>query len=250
VSIRSELHDRETLGGWCAIPNWLSAEIVGRAGFDWVCVDTQHGPIGVSEMASMLQALSAAGVPALVRVPWNEPAAIYRALDAGASGVIVPLVNSPGEAEAAAQACRFAPAGTRSYGPTVAALRHPAFGAETANGEVVCIVQIETEEAISSVDAIAGVEGIDGLFVGPADLGLSIGTPAGDVTNERFRDATRRVVRAALDHHKVPAIFCGTIDAALTARSDGFRMLAVQSDVRLLRAAASEAIARLRAREG
>lgn len=249
MSMRPDLRDRETLGGWCAIPNWLSAEIIGRAGFDWVCVDTQHGPIGPSEMAAMLQGLSAAGVPALVRVPWNEPAAIYRALDSGASGVIVPLVNSPSEAEAAAQACRFAPTGTRSYGPTIAALRHPAFGAEAANDEVVCIVQIETEEAIDCVDAIAGVEGIDGLFVGPADLGLSIGTPAGDVTNERFRGATRRVVRAALDHDKVPAIFCGTIEAALIARSDGFKMLAVQSDVRFLRAAASEAISRLRGRD-
>jgi 2-keto-3-deoxy-L-rhamnonate aldolase RhmA len=85
---------RPMVGGWCAIPSALSAEVIAAAGFDWVCIDTQHGLIGYEEMTAMLQALDARGAPSFVRVPWNEPSAIQKALDAGADGVIVPMVGS------------------------------------------------------------------------------------------------------------------------------------------------------------
>ena len=240
----------ESLGGWCSIPSSLTAEIIGRAGFDWVCIDTQHGPIGLGDLVPMLQALDAAGVPALVRVAWNDRAAISHALDSGAIGVIVPMVNSADEAATAAAACRYAPAGARSYGPTRAALRDPAFQSDAANIAVLCFVQIETEEAIAHLDDIASTPGVDGLFVGPADLALSLGTPAGSLVDERFRAATREVVRAARAHARAPGVFCATMEAAETAREDGFTMLAIQSDVRLLKSAAAEALSKLRAHQG
>src|SRR3979409_48696 len=107
-----------TLGAWCTIPSPWTAEVASRSGHDWVCVDTQHGLIGYDVMLPMLQAISAGGAPSFVRVPWNEPGTIMKALDAGAGGVIVPMVNSAEEARAAVGACRYPPPGFRSEGPT------------------------------------------------------------------------------------------------------------------------------------
>src|SRR5256714_13047251 len=111
-----------TVGGWCAIPSAFPAELMGRCGFDWVCVDTQHGLVGYDQMALMLQALSITGTPAFVRVPWNSPGDIMKALDAGAQGVIAPVVNSAAEARQAVSACRSPPEGFRRWGPMRAAL--------------------------------------------------------------------------------------------------------------------------------
>ncbi|HEY3194225.1 MAG TPA: aldolase/citrate lyase family protein, partial [Candidatus Dormibacteraeota bacterium] len=107
-----------TLGAWCTIPSPWTAEVAARSGHDWVCIDTQHGLIGYDVMLPMLQAISAGSVPSFVRVPWNEPGAIMKALDAGAGGVIVPMVNSVEQAKAAVDACRYPPHGIRSMGPT------------------------------------------------------------------------------------------------------------------------------------
>src|SRR3982751_1783878 len=109
--------DRGALGAWLTIPSGFSAEIVAHAGFDWACVDLQHGVIDYAQMVVMLQAMSATDTTPLVRVPWNEQGIIGKALDAGARGVIVPMVNSPEEAERAVCSCRYAPLGARSYGP-------------------------------------------------------------------------------------------------------------------------------------
>lgn len=237
----------ETLGGWCAIPSPLTAEIVGRAGFDWVCIDTQHGPIGLDTLLGMLQALDAASVAALVRVPRNDAAMIAHAMDAGAVGVIVPMVDSVEEAITAASATRYAPDGTRSFGPTRAALRDPDFDPMSANRSAICVVQIETPVAVAAADAIAATPGVDGLLVGPSDLTLSMGVAVGNVRDDSFRRAARSVVSACRDTGKVAGIFCGSLNAIDVAREDGFRMIAVQSDVRFLRTAAVEALSRLRA---
>ena len=106
------------LGAWLMIPSAFSAEIIAHAGFDWVCVDMQHGVIDYAQMVTMLQAVSSTAVTPLVRVPWNEPGIIGKSLDAGARGVIIPMVNSRADAERAVAACRYAPAGARSYGPS------------------------------------------------------------------------------------------------------------------------------------
>ncbi len=236
----------ETLGGWCAIPNAFTAEIIGRSGFDWVCVDTQHGPIGIETMLSMLQALDAAGVPALVRVARNDASLIGYALDCGAAGVIVPLVDTPEEAAMAASAARYSPAGARSFGPTRAALRETSFSTSSANNTSFCMVQIETPDAVDAVDEIATTPGVDGLLVGPSDLTLTMGVGVGEIRNPDFRHACRRVVEACREAGTIPGIFCGSWDAIAVAREDGFQMIAVLSDVRLLKSAAVDAVHRLR----
>ena len=168
-----------TYGGWLTLPGSVSAEIMGRAGWDWCCIDTQHGLIGYDAMVPMLQALSAAGCPPVVRVEWNDPATIMKTLDAGAEGVIIPMVNSVDEARAAVAACRYAPEGSRSWGPMRARMLNPEYSVESGR-DPICAVMIETVQAIGSLEQILDqVSGLDAVFVGPADLSASMGGPIG-----------------------------------------------------------------------
>src|SRR2546423_2659269 len=146
-----------TVGGWCVIPSAFSAELMGRCGFDWVCVDTRHGLVGYDQLAVMLQALSITGTPAFVRVPWNSPGDIMKALDAGAQGVIVPMVNSAEEARAAVGACRYPPDGYRSWGPIRAALGVDGYTPATANRRVVVAGVIETVAGVAPPHQIVPV---------------------------------------------------------------------------------------------
>src|ERR1700730_1136475 len=157
------------------MPGSFTAEVMAHAGFDWMCIDLQHGLIGYQEMLAMLQAVAVANVPALVRVPWNDPAWIMKALDAGAAGVIVPLVNSADEAAAAGGACRYPPDGYRSWGPTRAALGSPNFSPELANSSVVCAVMVESVPALERLDEIVSVPGVDAVFIGPRASAISLG---------------------------------------------------------------------------
>jgi 4-hydroxy-2-oxoheptanedioate aldolase len=228
----------ETLGGWCGIPSAFTAELVARAGFDWVCVDMQHGLVGYEQMVAMLQGIDAAGVPGLVRVRANRPDEIGRALDAGAVGVIVPLVDSPEEAAAAARACRYPPDGIRSWGPTRAALGRPGFRPETANGDVLCFVMVETPGALERIEEIVATPGIDGVFVGPNDLAISLGLGLPPLTDtaERHREAIARVGDACRRAGIVAAIVAYLDIARQLAewRPAGYTMFAISSDVGML----------------
>src|SRR5579871_1937588 len=170
--IREALVDgRPSFGAWCCLEGSLAAEFMGGAGFDWVIVDAQHGAPAVAGLVPVLQALQIGGTPAVVRVPWTDPPTIMRVLDLGAAGVLVPMVNNPADAAAAAAAMRYPPDGIRSYGQT-----RPRYASTAdANADVVLLVMIETVEALANVAAIAETPGVDGLFVGPVDLGLSLG---------------------------------------------------------------------------
>src|SRR5690606_6731552 len=149
ATLRELLQDgRPAIGGWCSIPSPVTAEIVGRSGFDWVCIDTQHGLIGYDQMVPMLQALSATGTPVLVRVPWNRPEHVMKALDAGAHGIIVPMVNTADEAARAVEAAKYPPGGTRSWGPLRAAMAAPSYSAPEANRRTFVAVMIETPEGM------------------------------------------------------------------------------------------------------
>lgn len=232
-----------TLGAWCSIGNSFSAEIVGRAGFDWVCIDQQHGIIGPDALVPMVQAISLSSTPTFVRVPWNEPAAIMRALDAGAQGVIVPLVNTAADAMAAVDAARYPPLGNRSWGPARPLLEMPGFNPELANRRVIVAVQIETEQAIANAEEIVNVPGIDAAFVGPSDLALSAGwEPTFAPRRAEHRELIVRVMEVA-HRHGIPAgVYCGTAAQALIWRDDGFEMLAVTSDSIILKSGAEEAL--------
>jgi 4-hydroxy-2-oxoheptanedioate aldolase len=226
---------RPTVGGWCGMPSAFSAEVLACAGCDWICIDTQHGLIGYETMIAMLQGLDARGVPTIVRVPWNEPSGIMKALDAGAQGVIVPLVNSAEEAIAATRACRYPPLGFRSWGPVRAALGDTGYEPESANRGIVCVIMVETPEAVDAVDEIVDVQGVDGILIGPNDLSLTtnlnVTTPG-----EKPVDVEQIArVLAACDRVGIPAgITCMTADDVRRRRTQGFRLLPLNSDMGFL----------------
>ncbi len=208
-------------GAWCQLPSPLSGEIMASFGFDWVCVDMQHGPITIESAAAMVQSISVSGAKPIVRVTSNEPWLIGRALDVGASGVIVPLVNTRAEAERAARACRYAPEGTRSFGP----VRAP------ATDRVFCLVMVETREGVENVEEIAAVPGVDGIYVGPWDLALSHGLEApGPETDP----AIERVLAACGRYGIAAGIHTGSGRSARAYLEAGFCFAAVASDIEFL----------------
>ncbi|HKW58290.1 MAG TPA: aldolase/citrate lyase family protein [Candidatus Dormibacteraeota bacterium] len=226
-----------TLGAWCTIPSSWTAEMAARSGHDWVCIDTQHGLIGYDVMLPMLQAISAGGVPSFVRVPWNEPGAIMKALDAGTGGVIVPMVNSVGEAKAAADAMRYPPDGIRSMGPVRARdvdndWRHP-----------ICVVMIETVPAVEHAHEILAVPGIDAVFVGPNDLAVSAGLESSyEGRHPEHRRLIEAIAEAARANGVAAGIMCGTAEVARQWHDLGFVMLGLQSDTRLLAGATEDLV--------
>lgn len=239
-------HGEPALGCWLTVPSSFSTEILAHAGFDWLCVDLQHGVIDYSQMVGMLQAMSGQDVAPLVRVPWNEPGVIGKCLDAGASGVIVPMVNSRQEAEAAVRACRYAPAGARSYGPLRA---HYSAGFDyysNANSSICCIIMIETAQAVDDLDQIVSVPGVDAVYIGPADLSITLGLqPGADNPDESFSSAIDRILDACRRHGVVPGI-AGNVNTASKRIEQGFLMLEVASDSALVAAGAARALSEVR----
>ena len=228
-----------TFGAWCTIPSTWTAELAARSGHDWVCIDTQHGLIGYDLMLPMLQAIAAGGVPSFVRVPWNEPGTIMKALDAGAGGVIVPMVNSVEEAQAAVGACRYPPNGFRSMGPTRARAVDEDWRLP------ICAVMIETVEAVKRVDDILSVPGIDAVFIGPNDLAVSAGVDSSyEGRDPEHRRMIEAVARSCQAHGVTAGIMCGKPEVAIQWQKVGFQMLALDSDTRLLAEATREIIER------
>ena len=163
------------VGFWLALPDPSVAESIGSLDPSYLVVDMQHGLIDYSDVRILFQATQRSAATPLIRVPWNEPGVIGKVLDAGALGVIIPMVNTAEQAERAVASCFYQPKGVRSHGPVRAALAHGADYGAHANDEVACIVMIETAEAIGNLDAILAVPGIDAVYVGPADLSRSLG---------------------------------------------------------------------------
>ena len=232
------------IGGWLGIPSSYSAEMMAHQGFDWLCIDTQHGAIDFSSALPMLQAISTTPTIPFVRVPWNEPSIIMKYLDAGAYGVIVPMIQTRADAEAAVAACRYPPDGMRSAGPFRASLyAGPDYLAE-ANREVACVVMIETPQALDNLDAIASVPGVDALYIGPSDLSQALGLgPRYDADNPKHAAAVTRIREAAERHGIVPGIH--TSGSALTNRyvKEGFKMVLLTSDSAGLAAGARSELA-------
>ena len=241
--------DKPALGGWLSIPSSFSAEIMAHQELDWLCVDTQHGVIGYDAAVPMLQAISATDVTPIVRVPWNEPSIIMKMLDAGAYGVIVPLVNNRAQAEAAAEACRYPPRGIRSYGPTRAAYYAGFDYFAHANDEVLCIPQIETVEALENLDDILSVPGIDAVYIGPMDLSISMGiAPEMDGEAPEYVAARRRIVEGCRRHGVIAGVN-STARTAVKRIEEGFRLILVTGDAGGLARAAREDISAVRQKE-
>ncbi len=232
------------IGGWLAIPSSVSAEVMATAGLDYVCIDLQHGLHDYSDAVPMLQALSLGGCTPTVRVPWNEPGIIGKVLDAGAMAVIVPMVNSRAECEAAVRASRYAPEGARSFGPVRVSAVEGADYATEANAHVTCIPMIETREAVESIDEILSVPGVEAIYVGPADLAISLGHAPGSEDPE-FHRALTTIVDACGHHDVVPGIHA-TAATAAERLGRGFRMITVSADLVALRNAVAADVATAR----
>jgi 4-hydroxy-2-oxoheptanedioate aldolase len=229
-TLRQQWNDGDrAIGGWLSIPATFSAEVMSRVGFDYLCVDTQHGNIEYQMAVEMIRAIEHADTTPIVRVPWNEPGIIGKMLDAGAHGVIVPMVNTPEEAEAAVHACRYAPDGSRSYGPTVAAPRH-ANHVEWSGDNVACIPMIETKQAVEALPEILSVPGIDAIYIGPADLSLTLGLPPGNNDGEAAFDAAyERIIEECGKAGVVPG--CHATGGLVPKRfAQGFRMVTAVAD--------------------
>lgn len=234
---------KPTIGGWCSIPSAFSAELMGRSGFDWVCIDTQHGLIGYDQMAVMLQALSITGTPALVRVPWNTPENVMKALDAGAQGVIVPMINNADDARQVVATVKYPPLGTRSWGPIRASFGLPAYNPETANASTLVIVMIETKDGVDNLDEILSVPGVDAVYVGPMDLALAHGiTPALDVKDRQHEQLINTILEGCQQHGVIAGIHCDSVETVTRWWDLGYRMCTLASDAGLMRAAATQAL--------
>jgi len=232
-NILREIHaaGKPTFGGWLAIPSGPSAEVMAHAGFDWLCVDMQHGLIGYQTMVTMLQAISTTETVPIVRVPWNEPGIIMKSLDAGAYGVIIPMVNTRAEAEAAVGACRYAPRGYRSHGPIRASIYAGRDYSQHADDTILCIAMVETVTALENLDDILSTPGVDACYVGPADLSVSMGlAPRPDHEGGPFTEALERIVAACKKHGVVPGVHAATPAIALKRVQQGFRFLEVCAD--------------------
>ena len=234
--------DRPAYGGWLTIGNSFTAEVMAHQGLDWLVVDLQHGIIDYETMVPMLQAISTTETTPIVRVPWNEPGILMKALDAGAYGVIVPLVNDRAQAEAAVAACRYPPLGARSYGPARAMYYAGADYIKGANDEVLVIAQIETVEALDNLEAIVAVPGLDAVYIGPQDLTISLGlAPEMDGEAAEYVKARRRVVEACRGTGVTPGIHSRP-QTAQKRIEEGFRMVLATMDLRALVRAAREDI--------
>lgn len=229
---------------WLSLPDPFSAEVMARSGFDSVCVDLQHGLADARDLYSIIQAIQLTDAVPLVRVPWNEPATLMRTLDAGARGVIVPLVNSAAEAAGAVDACRYPPSGSRSYGPTRAATVYGSDYFSRANDDVMVFAMIETAAGLDAVDEICAVEGLTGIYVGPSDLGLALGLePKADQDDPRHIAAVDRILQACRDHDRIAGLHTADPVFARAAAKRGFQLLTVAVDHICLR---SEATRRLK----
>lgn len=245
-SIRTAFREDRPAGSWVSIPSAQVAEQTAAAAVDFVVIDTEHAPTTVETVESMVRAVDAtAGETApIVRVPWNDHVRIKRVLDTGAAGVMAPQVDTAAEAEAFVEATRYPPEGRRG----IAASRASNYGrdleeyVESANDEVATISQVESPEAVENVAAIADVEGIDSLFVGPADLSGSLGA-LGEYDSDSFRDA----VETVLAESSVPVGTLATTSGEVDRWNDaGFDYQIVGTDAGYLATGVAEALARYR----
>jgi len=233
-------------GLFAGLPCGFAAEVLCTKGVDYVCVDQQHGLCDYRDMVEMARGIDARGAVPLTRVPANESWLIGKALDAGAQGVIVPLVNNRAEAEQAVAACRYPPKGQRSNGPARAAIVMGSRDMKVTGDGVLCFVMVETKDGLANVDAIAATPGLDGIYIGPSDLAIALGLGPGLDRDEPEHVAAVASILAACQRHKiVPGIHTGSGRSARNFAAKGFRLVTIGGDAGLLRASVEREVAAL-----
>lgn len=235
------------LNGWLGIPSAVSAENMAQCGWDSLTVDLQHGHIDYQVAVSMLQAISTTSVMPIARVPWCEPGIIMKLLDAGAFGIICPMINSRAECEAFVGACRYAPRGYRSFGPVRATWYGGPDYYQHANDTVLAIAMIETTQAVERLDEILTVPGLDGIYIGPNDLAITLGRqPSGDPTDPLVLDTIDTILAAAKRHGVRAGLHCGSTAMAKRMIGKGFQFTTLLGDNAFLNMAAKAAVADVR----
>ena len=235
----TKLHDvwnagKPAVNGWCSIPSTVTAEMMSLNDFDSLTIDLQHGLVDYQTALSMLQAMNASGITPLARVPWNEPGIIMKLLDAGALGIICPMVNTPQEAEQFVATMRYAPNGVRSSGPTRAAMVHGANYHFEADDALVSLAMVETVEALENVEKIAATDGLTGIYIGPSDLAVSMGYAPGLDRNEDDVDAAIGRILAACKSARIKsAIHCLSPHYLKSTFDRGFDLATLATDIRL-----------------
>jgi 4-hydroxy-2-oxoheptanedioate aldolase len=226
------------VSAWLSIGSGYSAEIVGWSGVDCVTVDLQHGMIDMQTLIGMLQSISATPATPIVRVPSCDPPLLMKALDAGAYGVICPMINSAAQAAAFVEATRYPPHGNRSFGPSRGLLYGGADYFEQADATIVRLAMIETADGLAAVRDICAVEGLDGIFIGPSDLGLALGRgPVSDPSAPEVTAAIDYCLKVARSSGKRAGIFCPSGVVAARRVEEGFDFVVPNSDANLLKAA-------------
>ena len=236
------------LNAWSTFGGASAASVLADAGFDAVTVDLQHGEHTVERLGEAIGAIERAGAVPFVRLGWNDPAGVMRAMDLGARGLICPMVDSAEDAAAFVRVCRYPPLGARSYGPVRSAFGTGREHTDAANASVLAFAQIETAEGWVNVESICATPGLDGVYVGPADLSLALGFESfADLGSHDMLDALDRVVAAASARDVVPGIHAPSIERAVEMARRGFRFIGAAGDTELLRGGAAESIERTRA---
>ena len=248
--VRSILKNGGTvINGWLGIPSAAAAENMAQANWDSLTVDLQHGLVDYQNAVTMFQAITTTPTIPLARVPWLEPGIIMKLLDAGAYGIVCPMINSREECEAFVGACRYAPAGYRSFGPVRAAWYAGADYWQHANDTVLTMAMIETQKAVDNIDDILTVPGLDAIYVGPSDLALSIGCKPGFPPEDEVVEVIKAIAEAAKRHKIFAGIHCGSTAMANEMIGYGYQFITMLSDNALLGAAAKRAVAELRGLE-
>src|SRR5438552_6789255 len=241
--LRRLLGGGRVLNGWLSLANSYSAEIMAHQGFDSVTIDLQHGAVDYQAAVGMLQAISTTAAVPMVRVPWNEPILTLKLLDAGAYGVICPMINSKAQAEAFVDACRYPPRGTRSFGPNRAVLYGGADYWQHANQEILLFAMVETRQALKNLDEIVSVDGLDGVYVGPSDLSLSMGvTPSLEPQDQEVNAAIQTIADRTRKSGKFAGVHTDGAKTAIRRFGQGYQLCTILNDARLLAMAASAAV--------
>ena len=235
---------KAVINGWLQIPSSVSAETMSQLGWDTLTIDMQHGLIDYTNALPILQTISSTNVMPFARVNWNEPGQIMKILDAGCYGVICPMVSNRDEAEKFVQACKYPPEGYRSFGPMRGLIYGGADYADHANSEILKMAMIETKEALENLDKIMSTPGLDGIYIGPADLSLAIGEKPGFDKGEGTKAYS--TIMKILEHSKKNNIFAGihngSAEYAKKMIEKGFQFVTVGSDSRFISAGAKATI--------